>query len=763
MIPQVKVPRAAAQKTLTFGPWVHGLNLEESQGALAPTELAECLNWIPRDGTLELRPAMRRFTSKQAPADLAGIGWVPLGGGTLLAVTTDKALFRIDGNGAFVLISSSLESSSVAFVPFKGGVLVLDGGHVKILDSSWNLTLAYDGGYGSRGYAWNHLSISADTTQELYSGGTVRVGQRFTMPDIPTGFSIPPVRIEAMLGAVGSPTGPIYGRVRDWATDAVIAEVEIADAGDLPTTGTALFQAPFDSVTAEMDAAGTYIATIEYAGGDASNKVIIDTASTGGADTYTYTTSWTSSGTKAFSLALSPSLPPKGSFGEVWNSRPWVAGDPDNPGLVWFGNLSALDWSTPDGGGYLGAVDDDASSFPVGTMQSLYGALYLFGSPEQPYLSRITGANPSEYQQELMLQRVGAAAGMAVGTGNDIWFSDGTSRIWSLSGVQQYGDLRAHAESESILQGIVSSGGISGMDYYPRHATVVCRTRSPDIYVANINAKTLGKRKDKEIYPWAMWRLYTHDLADSTLWEWHESSVSGWYLTGPSGADPGFLVKPDALYVDCRLLANTADIGQLTSWTWFFGDQDALGFNTVYLRPGSGASPASEYHVIHVAIVPVATAHDNATLYLAASDRHIYQIDEDSYRDLDEVSICPTLRTAMIEAPLSKIRLMSVWCDFSALFGAQGKLMIYTGGAVYASTDQLIFSSAMSDLATVDDYSGVLVRDAEFILDVTQEPRAQYRTNILCDRFHLRLFMFKALGAGARISRIITTYRPMRY
>ncbi|MDQ6964654.1 MAG: hypothetical protein Q9M13_07010, partial [Mariprofundales bacterium] len=208
-----------ADKFLQFGPWVHGLNISKDPSLLSKYELSECRNWwIKRGGGLELRPAISLLAT--APSQITKLWHSAINDGTLFVVTDTLELHRLDA-GNLVLVTSALESQTPSFLDFAGEVLLLDGGYIKIIDSAWNVRLAYDAGTGARGYMHNNLSLNANTTLSLYAGSTTRAASLMTTPSWPSAFTIPPVRVEAMLGAVGSPSGPVHARVRLVADDSI--------------------------------------------------------------------------------------------------------------------------------------------------------------------------------------------------------------------------------------------------------------------------------------------------------------------------------------------------------------------------------------------------------------------------------------------------------------------------------------------------------------------------------------------------------------
>lgn len=761
MIPMVRTSKPASDRSIRLGPWPHGLNVATNTGLLATTELQECVNWwIQRGGILQVRPGLVQVTSSAMPATPVAMFFTTLGGGTLLVATAGGDLYRVAA-GVPTLISSGLESDEVGFVEFGGQVLVLDGGRIKILDSSWTLSLAYDAGDGASGYMMSNLSLDADTTVSMHSGGAVRVAAKFTTPTWATGFTIPPVRVEAMLGAVGSPTGSITAAVRRVSDDAVLASTEIATADELPTTGSALFKVTFPSVSAEMSPSTDYYVTLEYASGDSSNYVTVDCETVGsGGDLYTYTSSWVADATKRPLLALSPGLPPKGRFGCVWNSRPWVAGDPDNPGVVHFGNLSALDWSTANGGGYISAVDENATTYEVGAVQPLFGELYLIGTPTSPYLCQISGQQPSEYVQRLLFQSGGARQALCKNVVNDIWFCDG-DQAWALSGVEQYGDVRANSIGDPV-EPMMRDHGALEFGYYPALGLIATRlSESPQILVCNTKAPTADPMQTSIRYPWSVWELYEADYADTDQWAWQESlsELGAYYLTDAAGSDPG-IDEPAALVLNGRILTKVTDIGDLTEWTWYYGDVDALGYNTLYLRPKNATS---EWEAIHDAMIPLAFANDDERLYVAAGDGHIYSFDEDQPKDLGDVNIYPRFRSGLVSPPSPSALVRRVWPDIYCRMGAFVHLDIFTAASSIEYAERVSLAIPMDDSVTVGELATVEVDDAAVLMDPGAVSAYRQRVEVWCVAFNLRVILYRPVGPRSYARSVTVVYRPLRY
>lgn len=63
-----------------------------------------------------------------------------------------------------------------------------------------------------------------------------------------------------------------------------------------------------------------------------------------------------------------------------------------------------------------------------------------------------------------------------------------------------------------------------------------------------------------------------------------------YYVRTAAGGNPGFVAKPDAVYIN-GTLATEGTVGALTSGQWGYGDGDTLGYSTVYIFPADAADP----------------------------------------------------------------------------------------------------------------------------------------------------------------------------
>ena len=255
------------------------------------------------------------------------------------------------------------------------------------------------------------------------------------------------------------------------------------------------------------------------------------TAGEAGIDGVTFTNQakWISDPTHDPIVKVYPGKPPKASFGCVHNVRPFLSGDPDNPGYVWFGNLTHLDWSTTNYAGFIGVIDDNRNSFEVGGLDTIYGQLWVYGTESQPFLCQLTGSEPADYSLPLAFQKAWCKHKTIINTGNDLWVASGDG-IDTLSGVQEYGDVRTFSASDKIKNRIDSSWGDNTfVGYYPPDGQFWIKL---DGYEKVLIGHT--KIPNNGLYPWAEYDLPITPTAFGY--------AENFYI----GADDGHLYKFDS-------------------------------------------------------------------------------------------------------------------------------------------------------------------------------------------------------------------------
>lgn len=78
----------------------------------------------------------------------------------------------------------------------------------------------------------------------------------------------------------------------------------------------------------------------------------------------------------------------------------------------------------------------------------------------------------------------------------------------------------------------------------------------------------------------------------SYQWTASGSGTNEFYLEAAGGGDPG-LSEPADLYQNGTIMA-AGTVGSLSASEWDYGDNDTLGFSTIYVRLSDGADPDSK-------------------------------------------------------------------------------------------------------------------------------------------------------------------------
>ncbi len=436
-------------QTVLFQGFPLGLNTSVPDGQLSAKEMPECVNWkINPGGQLESRSAICRYTDVPADGAITAHTNAILGG-------VEHTIVADDNNDIYYLDGTSLSKIGAAsgpayLFPYNNVCLVCDGSYLKFLSDTSMLRMAYDA--GDKGAQFDNYSGTDDSGIKVGDGTSTRAAAKFTSESWDAGFTVPVTGYSCFLRRVGNPTGVITATLRAVADDSVLATTTVGQTAEQISTSGEYVDIDFESVSVEMSPGTEYYACIEYANGDGSNHLELRCSKNGEfVDTgYSYDgSSWTSQPQHNPMIKVGPGHPPKCSFGWVSKSRPWLAGDPDNPSYVWYGNLSHLDFSTGASGGYISVVDNNNTSFPVGAGQDLYGKMFVYGTEAQPFLSRLEGETPESFTLPLMFQQSWATQRTIRNVGNDLW-SANSSGVDALSGVQQYGDVRTFSASDRV-------------------------------------------------------------------------------------------------------------------------------------------------------------------------------------------------------------------------------------------------------------------------------------------------------------------------
>lgn len=763
--------RRSEEAVLHFSGFPHGINTSVSPFRIKQSEAAAMINWVIRPGgKLVTRDAINVYTTTAAAsnASVDTIEQVSIGG-TQYTMTVDAnfKLDYLDSDPKPVNIGTT--EGATQLTGYNGVAVVLDGSFIKYCDGVSSIKMAYDAGTGTSGYQFDFTGETDDTFLAMGNGTNNGVCQKFTTQAWETGYTVPIVKASVYLSQVGTAAANVITATLRNFSDASAVETMtlVADATDVAATATQ-YTATFTGVSNEMAKSTAYFMCIEHTGGSAGNyiKVHCNTVSgTGGAwyndGTLTNKADWNADVNKDSLMYMSPGMPPKGAFGEVRGNRLFVAGDPDNPGYVWYSNLTHLDWSTSDGGGFLGAVDDNANNFEVGGLAAVFGDLYIYGKENQPYLSQLTGASPSSFVQALVFQRPWTNSKAIVSAVNDIWAGSGDG-ISNLRGVTEYGDLRTFTASDPVKDRIDDywSSSTAFAKYYPTegqywlvmpsyHRVLISHTKLP------IEAPDGQLTR----YPWCEYEFYRKELTDTDTYKWTASGsgTNEYYVELLGGGDPGFVAAPDFITMDGAKLTE-GTVGSLSDHQYDYGNNDTLGYSTVYVRDETG-DPDATGVVIREVMVPTSLGSVGNTWLLGGSDGFVYDLDSTNYKDQTAIQIKPKLLTSYIEMPMSYVHANTVQLLASSTGGGSMNLKFFTNGLQVQQTKTLTLP--VDDGLTVEQ-ALMDVDDAYFLVDPSQD-RLFYHVNLNFMSVMLSFADVILSGTPIYLSGALIKYRPLRF
>jgi hypothetical protein len=643
-------------------------------------------------------------------------------------------------------------------LPFKGVCLLLDTSYIKYLDNLTTIKIAYDDGTGSSAYQYNNKDGDKDSIITLGNGTNSRVAVKFTSQAWDSGYTIPPTTITANLtrfgdGYTGTDNVDIMVRLRAVSDSSVLAEKILVSSPietNLAATATE-YEVTFSStdITTEMSPSTAYYLSVEYDNGDGSHNVSVNVSDVSSAGVaFYYDGSWKADTTANPVMSLRPGRPPKASYGDIHIQRPFVAGDPDNPGYCWFGNLTYLDWSTTDGGGYVGSVDDNANNYPIGAVISQYNELYVFGKESQPFICKLTGSTPTDYALPSTFQRSWTTHVAIAKAPNDVWFANGSS-LSNFSGVQEFGDVRTFPFADPVQDRFQSYWNSSGslLEYVPDtrqlwlsfpsyHRVLVCHPSIPS-YIQR-----------KKRLPWSEYEFTRFLFTNPLTYKWTKSGsgTNEYYVELLAGGDPSIDTQPDVILLNGSK-AEEGTVGSLYDHQWDYGDNDTLGYSTVYFRDDSGDPDSTEVD-IRSCIIPTMLSYVNGNMLIGSSDGIVYKLDPTDYKDIEINHIRYDLRTAYMIVNVDAVLLERVEFDIGGKTGAQIDMSVYIDGKFLDYDFNNTYNLPIDDRLTIDDMM-MDVQDAYFLVDQTNT-LIQDWVNISLYRLQFRLH--NILLAGNRIA-----------
>lgn len=445
--PSAKQRSKRRSMNMTFGPWSRGLLTDRQAEQAKKSDLMEALNIVlveegiarTRDGSTLLCTGCTGSVTQSEWVQVDDIWYQVI-------ADSDGKIYKQVGAGVELIGPFPGE---VRFLSFMEVILIFDGESVKYWDGT-TVKIAYDDGTGTIGpYQYNNL-LETDT-----KATAIRSGEKFTVPFTSLGWSagyeIPPTVFFAKMRKVAAAAGPVNVTILDGVTT-VATGVFTTLAENFVTDETgAEYEVIFDQadIVSELDPETPYTIEIDFPTGDGTDYIEIRQAEDNTALT-----------------ALRPGPAPAADFGVVSKGRVFVVGKVAQ-GETWYcaaGNF--LDWSTPNGGGFLGAVDDSASNFPIGALAEFFGTVYFFGTVDQPYMARLSGSDPVDYAINKVVDNVSADHKSIITTPDNVWFLHPTG-VDSVRSTQEHGDVAVSTQTDSIKSSInryYSEGAVAGFD-----------------------------------------------------------------------------------------------------------------------------------------------------------------------------------------------------------------------------------------------------------------------------------------------------------
>lgn len=445
MIPPFKKPKQK-EGSITFEGFPLGLNSSVPPSMITPNELSECVDWKYNSrGQLETRGAIVQYSDVACSGGVATIGNATIDGVERTLIGDDNFnVYYLGGTSGVSCTKIGTATGEANFLSYNNIALVLDGSYVKYLDGVTEIKMAYD----TDETFFDNSNGEDDGNVPVSTSG---VGCSFTTPSWDAGYTIPPTTVAAKIIATGgaSLTATI------WDVDLSSAAAVTTYTLEFPTVANFIDIAFAESdVIAELKPDTDYYCLLKGANVDLEYTTVSSggTLITGGSTPDT---------TKDPIISIAPGLPPKASYGEVSDKRPFLWGDTDEPGVIPYGKLTHLQW------GYLTTVDEDRISFPVGSLQDLYGDLWVYGTEEHPYIATLIGATEATWTVSLTYQRAWSLPNTLANVGNDL-FNGSSDGVDSLRGVQAFGDVRSFSESDRIIDKFSNWTSGAFATYYPK-------------------------------------------------------------------------------------------------------------------------------------------------------------------------------------------------------------------------------------------------------------------------------------------------------
>lgn len=485
----------AVQAELIAG-FPHGLRTSVPPSMLAATELAECVNFqINRGGQLQTRPGLKKVNVDSFGQKIIALASANVNGENYkLVQTEDFVIHRLNDDSSVDTVGTAL--GPACMVGYGDHVLIADGGYLKYIDDTGTLKIAWDGGSGASFF--NNLG---DTQTGQINYTVAKTDQvNFTTPAWLGGFTIALTKLTVFLSETGTSANPTFTVYR--TSDNAVMAYGTVDVADIVVAPGDFVDVPLTSVI-PMSASTAYYIRLSLPTYSGANYV-----------------SWYLGESSIPLCSVHPGLPPKVCKLLTHGRRLWAVGAPENPGALYFNNYAPFDWSTPGYGGYITTIDDSKVTYPIGGIASYYGTLYAFGTKEWPFFLKLQGTSGSDFELIDLHQPLWTDQPRLVNIINDVWAVN-ESGVFSITGVNLYGDVRSYSESfaiDDLVEYHWTEDAFAG--YYKDRGqllvfldgkTFVAHTKAP----ANVALNDINRVR----YPWSE---YQFNFTPSCCGQWED-------------------------------------------------------------------------------------------------------------------------------------------------------------------------------------------------------------------------------------------------
>ena len=655
-----------------------GLHSSVSEDEVKLTEASDLVNFnINPDGAIVPRPGIELRIDDTEDDDVVDMVYCEIDGYAVDIFALADGGLQWGSGSNMVAVTDGDDTDGPAFLlPYNGVCLVLDGGYLKYIsyDSTavnFKLFLAYDAGSGSDGKMWSQsLGIDRDEYLTIGNGSEIRGGFKFTCDTLPGDFTLPITSVIFNLrlkgdGFTGTDNVDIDLKIRKVSDDSVVAyanlvEAPIADVLN-DSSYTEIEITSFNG-DAYLESDTDYYVMAEYDNGDSSHNVEIQCSFvTSGGTAYTYIASYANIAYSSPVASIGPGLPPKGSFGVIHNQRPFIAGALETSGnylvgRVYFGNLTHLDWSTSNGGGYVSAVDNSVDGYAVKGLASLQDELYIFGSDEEPYMAKLTGSTPSSYAIPQIRGGVYADQKAIALAMNDIWVANDRT-LTNVRGVETYGDIRLSGVSKKVSDRFSDNASDPSdmiVEFYPDYNQVwVAIEGYHRILVLHLSRGYPTPTGDIQ-YPWSEFEITAINLLDSG-YKWTQSShgTNEYYVTTTADGSLSLTTQMiDTVLLDGDQMT-AGSVGSLADHEWDYGDNDTLGFNTIYIRNNSG-DPDTSGVDLRIPVIPTSLKYMRSDMRIGTSARRVFSTSLSDYQDNTDQDFRLSYKTPRVQPSLDR-------------------------------------------------------------------------------------------------------------